>query len=137
MAETGAVFGGEHSAHYYFKDFWRADSGIMAALHALAIVAEHGSNLATMRGRYEPYVASGEINHKVANPAATIAHVEHAAATITTELLDGVSLDAGNWWGNVRGSNTEPFVRVNIEAIDDEALAEGVAHVNAMVQAKR
>lgn len=137
MAETGAVFGGEHSAHYYFKNFWRADSGIMAALHALAIVAEQGSDLATMRGRYEPYVASGEINHKVANPAATLAHVEHAAATITTELLDGVSLDAGNWWGNVRGSNTEPFVRVNIEASDDEALAEGVAHVNAMVQAKR
>lgn len=137
MAETGAVFGGEHSAHYYFKNFWRADSGIMAALHALTIVAEHESDLVAMRGRYEPYVASGEINHKVAEPAACLAAFEHAAAAITTELLDGVSFDAGKWWGNVRGSNTEPFVRVNIEAVDDGALAEGVAHVNAMVLTQR
>jgi len=137
MAETGAVFGGEHSAHYYFRDFWRADSGIMAALYALTIVAAHESDLATMRGRYEPYVASGEINHKVADTAATLAHVEHVAVGITTDLLDGVSLDAGKWWGNVRRSNTEPFVRVNIEAVDAGALAEGIADVNAMILAKR
>ncbi|MFP5019976.1 phosphomannomutase/phosphoglucomutase [Pseudonocardia phyllosphaerae] len=132
MAETGAVFGGEHSAHYYFRDFWKADSGMLAALHVLAALGEHraaGEN-ATLSGlmeSYERYSASGEINSTVTDQAATVAEIEKiygARDGVELDRLDGltVSLPDGSWF-NLRASNTEPLLRLNVEAADDAAVA--------------
>jgi phosphomannomutase len=126
MAETGAVFGGEHSAHYYFRDFWRADSGMLAALHALAALGEADGPLSALMADYERYTASGEVNSTVADAPAKIAEIKaHYGARDGVELdeLDGltVGLPDGSWF-NLRPSNTEPLLRLNVEARDAAAM---------------
>ncbi|HEY3633011.1 MAG TPA: phosphomannomutase/phosphoglucomutase [Jatrophihabitantaceae bacterium] len=134
MASTGAVFGGEHSAHYYFREFWRADTGMLAAMHVLAALGEQPGPLVDLTSAYQRYVGSGEINSTVEDQAARVAAVKthFAARTASTDDLDGltVELSDGSWF-NVRASNTEPLLRLNVEAPDeatmgalrDEALA--------------
>ncbi len=121
MAETGAIFGGEHSGHFYFRDFWRADSGMLAALHALAALAETEQPLSALLTDYERYVVSGEINSTVADQAAVVATIEAAYADhdgVTTDRLDGLTVTHDDWWFNVRPSNTEPLLRLNAEGRD-------------------
>ena len=137
MAETDAVFGGEHSAHYYFRDFWRADSGMLAALHVLAALGEQPRTLSELMGAYERYAASGEINSTVADQAAATAAVRAAYADRATfDELDGltVSLPDGSWF-NLRASNTEPLLRLNVEAADAAAMAALRDDVLAIVRA--
>ncbi|CAM2936853.1 phosphomannomutase/phosphoglucomutase [Prescottella defluvii] len=119
MAETGAVFGGEHSAHYYFRDFWGADSGMLAALHVLAALGEQDRPLSQLMASYEAYAASGEINSTVADAAERTAAVVDLFAdrTVSVDRLDGVTVDLGDGaWFNLRASNTEPLLRLNVEA---------------------
>jgi len=135
MARTGAIFGGEHSGHFYFSDFWNADSGMLAAMHALAALSEApaGTALSSLLGDYERYVASGEINTVVSDAAASVAAVREHFGSRGYQLdeLDGLTVDAGTWWFNVRASNTEPLLRLNVEgatqadmqAARDEALS--------------
>jgi phosphomannomutase len=127
MARTGAVFGGEHSAHYYFRDFWFADTGILAAMHVLAELGSGTGRLAELVEPYARYVASGEINSTVADAAARLAEVRAAYRSRAVEVdeLDGltVSLSDGSWF-NVRPSNTEPLLRLNVEAATPEAMTE-------------
>jgi phosphomannomutase len=130
MGETNAVFGGEHSGHFYFRDFWRADSGMLAALHVLAALGEtpEGSTLSQLLAEYSRYVASGEINSTVADQAATSARVRAVysnADGIEIDDLDGMTVTAPTWWFNLRPSNTEPLLRLNVEA-DDQATLDRV-----------
>jgi phosphomannomutase len=121
MAETGAVFGGEHSGHFYFRDFWRADSGMLAALHALAALAETEQPLSQLLTAYERYPMSGEINSTVDDAAAVITRLEEeyaAADGVVTDRLDGLTVTHDDWWFNVRPSNTEPLLRLNAEGRD-------------------
>jgi phosphomannomutase len=123
MAETGAVFGGEHSGHFYFRDFWRADSGMLAALHVLSALggSPAGTPLSALLAPYERYRASGEINSEVDDVAASTAAVEAAYAGrpgTTVDHLDGLTVGADEWWFNLRPSNTEPLLRLNVEARD-------------------
>ena len=133
MAATDAVFGGEHSAHYYFRDFWFADTGMLAAMHVLAALGEQSHSLAQLAADYERYAASGEINSTVDDPAARSAAVERHFADQGAEIdrLDGLTLSLPDGaWLNVRASNTEPLLRLNVEAgtarrmaaVRDEAL---------------
>jgi phosphomannomutase len=139
MAETDAVFGGEHSAHYYFRDFWRADSGMLAALHVLAALGESDGTLSALMAAYERYAASGEVNSTVADAHAKIAEIKELYGSrdgVTTDELDGltVGLPDGSWF-NLRPSNTEPLLRLNVEAADDEAMAALRDEVLAVVRA--
>ncbi len=121
MANTDAVFGGEHSAHYYFRDFWRADTGMLAALHVLAALGGQDRPLSELASEYERYVASGEINSEVADQAAATATVRAAFAGrdgVIVDDLDGMTVGAAGWWFNLRPSNTEPLLRLNVEAGD-------------------
>ena len=123
MAETGAVFGGEHSGHFYFADFWRADSGMLAAMHVLAALGEtpQGTTLSHMLAPYDRYVVSGEINSEVADPAAATARAADAFGSrsdVSHDRLDGLTVAAPEWWFNLRPSNTEPLLRLNVEARD-------------------
>jgi phosphomannomutase len=127
MAQTGAIFGGEHSAHYYFRDFFRADSGMLAALHVLAALGEQDRPLSELMAQYSRYAASGEVNSTVDEPQAKIAEVEQLYGDredVTIDTLDGltVSFASGDWF-NLRPSNTEPLLRLNVEASDDAAVA--------------
>lgn len=119
MAETGAIFGGEHSAHYYFRDFWGADSGMLAALHVLAALGGQDRPLSALMDSYQRYAASGEINFRVDDAPACVEAVlkSFAARTVSIDRLDGVTveLDDGAWF-NLRTSNTEPLLRLNVEA---------------------
>lgn len=138
MAETGAVFGGEHSAHYYFRDFWRADSGMLAALHVLAALGGQDRPLSELMARYSRYAASGEVNSEVADPRGRMAAVEEefgARDGVTTDDLDGltVTMPDGSWF-NLRPSNTEPLLRLNVEAADDDAVAAMRDEVLTMVR---
>ncbi|KQO46624.1 MULTISPECIES: phosphomannomutase/phosphoglucomutase [unclassified Frigoribacterium] len=121
MRSTGAIFGGEHSAHYYFRDFWSADNGMLAAMHVLAEFGAQTEPLSTLTDRYTPYSASGEINSTVTDvPAAYARIVEAYAGVGDFDELDGLTVsgtsDDGFWWFNVRPSNTEPLLRLNAEA---------------------
>jgi phosphomannomutase len=126
MAAEGAVFGGEHSAHYYFRDFFNADTGMLAAMHVLAALGEQNQPLSALAHEYEPYVSSGEINSKIEDKDAAVARVRarFAAEDVDIDELDGVTFTArdGSWWFNLRPSNTEPFLRLNAEAIDTATL---------------
>ncbi|MGD9530849.1 phosphomannomutase/phosphoglucomutase [Pseudonocardia sp.] len=135
MAETGAVFGGEHSAHYYFRDFWRADSGMLAALHVLAALGGTVEPLSQLMAAYERYAASGEINSIVADAAERIAAVRTHWADAECDELDGltVTLADGSWF-NLRPSNTEPLLRLNVEAADAAAVAALRDEVLAVVR---
>ena len=120
MARTNAVFGGEHSAHYYFRDFWRADTGMLAALHALAALCEQDQPLSRFAAQFERYVGSGEINSKVFDQAERMTAVGEAfLGRGEADDLDGLTISADQWWFNVRASNTEPLLRLNVEAADD------------------
>jgi phosphomannomutase len=134
MADTGAIFGGEHSGHFYFKDFWRADSGMLAALHAIAALGESSVSLSKLLKPYSRYVASGEINSEVADAGASMAIISEQfgeSAGNQIDDLDGLTVTGDTWWFNVRASNTEPLLRLNVEAktqarmekIRDEVLA--------------
>ena len=135
MAETGAVFGGEHSGHYYFRDFWRADTGMLTAMHVLAALGEQDRPLSALVAAYARYAASGEINSKVDDVAAMLARVEgrFAAAAEEVDHLDGLTVRLpGRRWFNLRPSNTEPLLRLNVEAPerrDMEALRDEVLAV--------
>jgi phosphomannomutase len=126
MAECGAVFGGEHSGHFYFRDFWFADSGLLAALHTLAALGEQPLPLSELLARYGRYFASGEINSDVADQAASTEQVRRAFADrpgVSTDELDGLTVSTSTWWFNVRPSNTEPLLRLNVEAEDAATMA--------------
>jgi len=125
MAETGAVFGGEHSGHFYFRDFWRADSGMLAALHALAALGEQPKPLSELLAAYSRYVASGEINSTVSDQASAAQQVQARYADmagVVVDHLDGLTVAGPDWWFNVRPSNTEPLMRVNVEAADEATM---------------
>ncbi|GAB3945261.1 phosphomannomutase/phosphoglucomutase [Micromonospora vulcania] len=117
MARTNAVFGGEHSAHYYFRDFWFADTGMLAAMHTLAALGEQSLPLSVLASEYERYVASGEINSTVADQAAAVAEVRAAYPDAAVDEMDGLTLRfIDGAWFNLRASNTEPLLRLNVEA---------------------
>jgi phosphomannomutase len=135
MAETGAVFGGEHSGHYYFRDNYRADSGIITALLVLELMSKSDQPLSALLEPYRRYADSGEINTEVADPPGAVEavakHEEGAGAN--TDRLDGLTVDHGDWWYNLRPSNTEPLLRLNVEAGSDEECERHVAEVLALV----
>jgi phosphomannomutase len=118
MAESGAIFGGEHSGHFYFKEFWRADSGALAALHAIAALGESDTTMSTLLAPYNRYVISGEINSRVADTKVATDRVEKEYSTDQTSIdhLDGLTVNGDTWWFNLRPSNTEPLLRLNVEA---------------------
>jgi len=127
MAQTDAIFGGEHSAHYYFRDFWRADTGMLAALHVLAALGEQDRPLSELTSEYTRYAGSGEINSTVDDQVARMAAVRAAfegRSDVAIDELDGLTVEFDNGaWFNLRPSNTEPLLRLNIEAADDDAVA--------------
>ncbi|MFI2373299.1 phosphomannomutase/phosphoglucomutase [Streptomyces sp. NPDC018833] len=138
MARHGAVFGGEHSAHYYFRDFWNADTGMLAALHVLAALGSQDRPLSQLVARYDRYSASGEINSQVEDQAGRAAAVREAFAAregVTTDHLDGLTVAAGDWWFNLRASNTEPLLRLNVEARDEALMTKIRDEVLALVRA--
>jgi phosphomannomutase len=126
MAETGAVFGGEHSGHFYFRDFWRADSGMLAALHAIAALGEKNAPLSQLLAPFNRYISSGEINSTVTDaPAATrlIEEIYGAQEGVELDHLDGLTVTGDTWWFNLRASNTEPLLRLNVEATTEAEMA--------------
>ncbi len=131
MAETGAAFGGEHSGHYYFRDNWRADSGLIAAVVILQAMCTAGKPLHELVAPLRRYVASGEINTTVEDTAATIDKVAAAYEGAEQDRFDGLTVDMGDWWFNLRPSNTEPLLRLNLEAADADAVAARVAEVRS------
>ena len=133
MAETGAVFGGEHSAHYYFRDNYRADSGLIATMLMLEEMSRVGEPLSVMRVPYERYSSSGEINTQVDDPASVIDAVSRLYSTFPQDRLDGLTVDCGDWWFNLRPSNTEPLLRLNLEAPDRDACDDKVAELLAAI----
>jgi phosphomannomutase len=136
MADTGAAFGGEHSAHYYFRDNWRADSGSIAALVLLEQVCKAGVPLSELRVPFDRYAASGEINFEVPDPRAVIEEVAAAYADAQQDRLDGLTVDLGDWWFNLRPSNTEPLLRLNLEAADRASCDARVDEVRRRIVAQ-
>lgn len=135
MAATNAVFGGEHSAHYYFRDFWFADTGMLAAMHVLAALGGQDQPLSEYAAEYERYAASGEINSTVADASAKIAEVRTAFPEAVVDDLDGMTFQVGDGaWFNLRASNTEPLLRLNVEAPDAERMARLRDEVLAIVR---
>ncbi|MFJ3139806.1 phosphomannomutase/phosphoglucomutase [Streptomyces sp. NPDC086843] len=138
MARTGAIFGGEHSAHYYFRAFWNADTGMLAALHVLAALGEQQGTLSALVDRYDRYAGSGEINSTVDDQAARIAAIRAAyegREGITLDELDGLTVTAADWWFNVRPSNTEPLLRLNAEARDEATMTRVRDEALALIRA--
>ncbi|MFN3602522.1 MAG: phosphomannomutase/phosphoglucomutase [Dietzia sp.] len=141
MADTGAIFGGEHSAHYYFRDFWGADSGMLAAMHTLAALGEQNSTLSEVMAEYTRYAASGEINSTLDSAEEQVARMEQvieafSGRAASVDRLDGVTVDLGDGaWFNLRASNTEPLLRLNAEAPTGEDVAALVDEVLAIVRA--
>jgi phosphomannomutase len=133
MAETGAVFGGEHSAHYYFKDNYRADSGLIATMLMLEEMSRVGEPLSEIRRSYERYSSSGEINTQVDDPAIVIESVSQKFGAFPQDRLDGLTVDCGPWWFNLRPSNTEPLLRLNLEAPDRDECDNRVAELLAAI----
>jgi phosphomannomutase len=139
MADTGAIFGGEHSGHFYFRDFWRADSGMLAALHALAALSESKGSLSQLLHSYNRYSSSGEINSVVSDAQSVMDSIESyysAMEGITTDHLDGLTVESSDWWFNVRASNTEPLLRLNVEANSDELMKKVSTQVLALIGGK-
>ena len=135
MAETGAVFGGEHSGHYYYRDNFRADSGIITALLVLELLSQSAEPLSALLLPYQRYADSGEINTEVTNPAATVAAIADTErrAGASVDRLDGLTVEHGDWWYNVRPSNTEPLLRLNVEAKTPALCAAHVAEVKKLI----
>jgi phosphomannomutase len=137
MAETGAVFGGEHSGHFYFRDFWYADSGMLAALHVLAALGEQDAPLSDILAGYGRYVATGEINSEVTDQAGATTRVRAEFASrpgVTSDELDGLTITGDGWWFNLRPSNTEPLLRLNLEASDEDTMLRLRDEVLAIVR---
>lgn len=137
MAETGAVFGGEHSGHFYFRDFWRADSGLLAALHGLAALAEYDGPLSSLLEEYSRYAASGEINSTVRDQAEVLRQLEAEYTErpdVELDHLDGLTVTHPAWWFNVRASNTEPLLRLNAEGKDEATMTQVRDEVLAMIR---
>jgi phosphomannomutase len=137
MARTGAIFGGEHSAHYYFRSFWRADTGMLAAMHVLAALGEQDQTLSRLTAEFARYAASGEINSTVDDQAERMRAVEAAFAdrAVAVDHLDGLTVDLpDHTWFNLRPSNTEPLLRLNVEAPDERAMAALRDEVLAIVR---
>ena len=136
MAEIGAIFGGEHSGHYYYRDNYRADSGIITALIVLELLSRSDVPLSALQAPFQRYAASGERNTEVTDPAGTV----RAVATrlrdegVAVDEMDGLSADFGSWWFNLRPSNTEPLLRLNVEARDETSCARHVDEVVAMIK---
>jgi len=127
MADTDAIFGGEHSGHFYFRGFWRADSGMLAALHTLAALAESDKALSELLAPYSRHVASGEVNSEVANQQAVLDRIEQiwgGREGVTVDHLDGLTVAHADWWFNVRPSNTEPLLRLNAEGVDEPTMTK-------------
>jgi phosphomannomutase len=119
MARTGAIFGGEHSGHFYFAEFWNADSGMLAALHALAALGGQPGTLSELLTSYSRYAASGEVNSTVEDAPSRVAAIQQHFADLEQDELDGLTVTSPDgWWFNVRASNTEPLLRLNVEAPD-------------------
>ncbi|MGW1318439.1 phosphomannomutase/phosphoglucomutase [Streptomyces sp. NPDC002426] len=138
MARTGAVFGGEHSAHYYFADFWNADTGMLAALHVLAALGGQDGTLSALTRRFERYAASGEVNSTVGDAAVRLGAVREAWSGrpgVTLDETDGLTVNGPDWWFNLRPSNTEPLLRLNAEARDERTMARLRDDVLALVRA--
>lgn len=133
MADTGAVFGGEHSAHYYFLDNYRADSGLIASLLVLDEMSHADQELSVLRKPFERYSASGEINTQVDDPLATIERIAQQYDRYEQDRLDGLSVDCGGWWFNLRPSNTEPLLRLNLEAQNRDQCDERVVELLAFI----
>jgi phosphomannomutase len=127
MAESGAIFGGEHSGHFYFKDFWRADSGMLAALHAIAALLDNNLSLSELLQPFNRYAISGEINTKVNDQQLAIEKIKDFYRKINEpvdfDVLDGLTVTGKTWWFNLRPSNTEPLLRLNVEADTDTQMA--------------
>ncbi|MFH8476274.1 phosphomannomutase/phosphoglucomutase [Streptomyces sp. NPDC018000] len=137
MAEHGAIFGGEHSAHYYFRDFWNADTGMLAALHVLAALGGQPGTLSELVAQYDRYTGSGEINSTVADQSGRTAAVRESFAPrdgVTTDDLDGLTVTGPDWWFNLRASNTEPLLRLNVEARDEQTMTAVRDEVLALVR---
>ncbi|WP_215455856.1 phosphomannomutase/phosphoglucomutase [Streptomyces sp. ATCC 21386] len=137
MARSGAIFGGEHSAHYYFADFWNADTGMLAALHVLAALGSQDGPLSGLLAEYDRYAGSGEINSTVADQSGRLAAIRSAYGNredITLDDLDGLTVSATDWWFNVRPSNTEPLLRLNAEARDEATMARVRDEVLAIIR---
>jgi len=140
MARTGAVFGGEHSGHFYFADFWKADSGLLAAMHVLAALGQTplGTPASRLVADFERYSRSGEVNSTVADPAAVLVAAERefgGREGMDIDHLDGLTVQAEDWWFNLRASNTEPLLRLNVEAGDHEQMMSVRDEVLAFVAA--
>lgn len=135
MAETGAIFGGEHSAHYYFRDNFRADSGIIAAMHVLEYLSVNDAPLSALRERFERYADSGEINTTVEDTSVVIDRVADRYGDSPQDRLDGLTVDCGDWWFNLRPSNTEPLLRLNLEAPTRDDVTRHVEEVRAAMLA--
>ena len=133
MADTGAVFGGEHSGHYYFRDNYRADSGMLAMLVLLRVITESGLPLSELRGDVERYAASGEINLRVEHNEAALSAVTEAFDVHDIDRVDGLTVDLGDCWFNLRPSNTEPFLRLNVEAPDSAGVDSLVGRIRGIV----
>lgn len=138
MAATGAVFGGEHSAHYYFRDFWGADNGMLAAMHLLAEFGHQDRPLSELAARFTPYAASGELNSTVTDIPAAYARIVSAYAAFDLDELDGLTVSGNTdgvfWWFNVRPSNTEPLLRLNVEAGETADMERIRDHVLSLIR---
>ena len=134
MAESGAVFGGEHSGHYYFLDNYRADSGMLAMLILMRVISEDGRPLSALRKEVEVYAASGEVNYEVRDPQASIDQIEAAFPDAEIDRLDGLSIDLGESWFNLRASNTEPLLRLNVEARDPGTVEGTVRRIEEIIE---
>ncbi|MFM7253564.1 MAG: phosphomannomutase/phosphoglucomutase [Ilumatobacteraceae bacterium] len=136
MLATGAVFGGEHSAHYYFRDNYRADSGLIASMLVLAELSRSDAPLSALRAPFERYSSSGEINTAVDDVESVIDRVASSFAAAAQDRLDGLTVDCGEWWFNLRPSNTEPLLRLNLEAPTRDECDQRVAEVLALVTSR-
>jgi phosphomannomutase len=134
MAQTGAVFGGEHSGHYYFREHYNADSGLVATMVVLDQMSKAGRPLSELLEPYRRYAASGEINTEVADKQSVIEELSATYSSGRQDRLDGLTVEFENWWFNVRPSNTEPLLRLNVEACDEETLREKTAEVLGLIR---
>ena len=136
MATTNAVFGGEHSGHYYYRDNYRADSGIITALIVLELMSQSSEPLSALAKPFQRFASSGEINTEVSDPADVVARITRRLGDegVNVDLLDGLSADYGSWWFNLRPSNTEPLLRLNVEAPDEASCQQRVNEVLTMIK---
>jgi phosphomannomutase len=134
MADTGAIFGGEHSGHFYFRENYRADSGMITSVVALRLLSDAGDPLSTLLAPFIRYFDSGEINSEVVDNQARIEKVDRALSAGRSDRLDGLTVEFDDWWCNVRPSNTEPLLRLNVEARTAELLQEKTAAVLAFIR---